>query len=100
MNSQDTTYVDRLKISWLLFWRGTLVGLAFAFIWGRLVGLAWETLELSPDWGQGVTLFGGYVFSVVFVGPLLIQMILRKRFSGFRVEFVRTGDVPKTFQSN
>jgi hypothetical protein len=44
MNSQDTTYFDRLKISWLLFWRGTLVGIAFAFVWGCLVGLASETL--------------------------------------------------------
>jgi hypothetical protein len=67
------------------------MGLAFAFIWGQLVGMAWETLGLSPQWGQGVNQFGGYVFSVVFVGPLLIQMLLRKRFSGFRVEFMRTG---------
>ena len=90
MNPQDTTYFDRLRISWLLFWRGTLIGLAFAFIWGRVVGMAWEILGLSPQWGQATNQIGGYVFSAVLVGPLLIQMLLRKRFGGFRVEFVRS----------
>ena len=88
MNSQDTTYFDRLKISWLLFWRGSLMTIPIAYIWGNLV---WALLEplLSPEWVRGINAFGGYVFSLVLVGPLLIQMLLRKRFQGLRVELVR-----------
>jgi len=52
--------------------------------------MAWEISGLPPQWGQGVNMYGGYVFSVVLIGPLLIQMILRKSFCGFRVAFVRT----------
>ena len=90
MNPQDTTYFDRLKTSWLLFWRGTLIGVTFAFIWRQLVGMAWEISALSPQRAQAANQIGGYVFNVVLIGPLSIQMILRKSFCGFRVAFVRT----------
>lgn len=84
------TYLERLKVSWLLFWRGTLMGLAIAFIWGRFVGLVWEPLGISPEWAQRINVLGGYAFSVILVGPLLVWMLMRKRFKGFWLELIRT----------
>jgi hypothetical protein len=89
MIPQETSYLERLKVSWLLFWRGTLMGLAVAFMWGHLVGLVWGPLGMSVELAQGINVFGGYAFSVIVIGPLLVQMLLRKQFKGFRLEFVR-----------
>ena len=89
MNVQGLKYFERLQVSWLLFWRGTLMGLAVAFAWGYFVGFVWEPLGISPAWAQRINVFGGYILSVILVGPLLIQMLLRKCFNGFRIELVR-----------
>jgi hypothetical protein len=65
------------------------MGVLVAFIWGYLVGLVWGPLGVAPEWAQGVNVFGGYVITTIFVGPLLIQMLLRKSFSGFRIQIAR-----------
>lgn len=90
MTGQETTYFEKLKVSWLLFWRGTIMGLAVAFIWDYLLGVVWQPLGIPLEWAQRMNVFGGYVISVILVGPLLINMLVRKQFNGFRMEFIRS----------
>lgn len=84
------TYLEKLKVSWLLFWRGILMGLAVAFVWGQAVGLIWQPLGIPLEWAQGINVLGSYAISVILVGPLLVWMLRRKRFKGFRLDLIRT----------
>lgn len=64
------------------------MGLAIAFILGQVVAFVGPHLGLSAEWAERINVFGGYLLSIIFVGPLLIQMMLRKRFKGFIMQIV------------
>jgi hypothetical protein len=89
MNDDGPTYREKLAISWMLFWRGTLMGVALSLIWGFLVLLAWRWIDAPPNVIRLISGVGSYVLSVLIIGPLLVFMLLRKSFNGFRFDIVR-----------
>ena len=89
MNDDRPTYREKLAISWMLFWRGTLMGVALSLTWGYLVLLAWRWFDVSSVVIRLISGVGSYVLSVLIIGPLLVFMLLRKSFNGFRFDFVR-----------
>jgi hypothetical protein len=89
MNDGSPTYREKVAISWLLFWRGTLMGVAISLTWGYLVLFAWRWFDTSSEVIRLISGVGSYILSVLIVGPLLVFMLLRKSFNGFRFDFVR-----------
>ena len=86
--TDPVTYRESLRVAWLLIWRGVLIniliGVAFGFVVGFVLGLAGRG-ELVSLLSGAAGLIGG-----VFIGgPLVIRMMFKKRFSGFRVQLVR-----------
>ncbi|MGH7773155.1 MAG: hypothetical protein ACREQA_13090 [Candidatus Binatia bacterium] len=91
MNTQELTYLERLKVSWLFFWRGTLMGAVITLVLGIVVAFIRDLWGLSHESTRGINVLGGYFLSIIVVGPLLIQMMLHNRFRGFGLEITRSG---------
>jgi hypothetical protein len=82
------TYSELLRITWLVFWRGALIGSVLGAASGFVVG-ALLTFLGHPRWIPFLASSIGMLFTL-FVGyPLGFGMALRKRFRGFRVQLVR-----------
>lgn len=89
----EPRYSEAVKITWLLLWRGVLlglflqvaVGLIGGFV-GRLVGAPKPLLVgLSNIVASGLWFFWMY--------PYLVSMIFEKHFKGFRVLVVHDHEV-------
>ena len=83
-------YRDRLKIVWLLAWRGLLASTALAFLFGLVIGFSFARVG-SPfrEWAQPVSGVVGVLLSYFVVWPWVISMMLRKRFRSFTVQINR-----------
>jgi hypothetical protein len=79
-------YGTLLRITWLLAWRGTLINLVLGVAVGAPIGIIFA-LAGAPirDWLQPVAVTAGTLIAVFVGGPLLVRMMLRKRFRGFRL---------------
>lgn len=89
MSVEGLAYLKRLKVSWLLIWRGALIGTGIGLLFGAIEGLAEGYFDFSEEWGRAIITIGSFLIGIFFIGPLLIQMLLRKHFKGFRIELVR-----------
>ena len=89
MNIPEITYFMRLKVSWLLIWRSALIGAVIGSLFGAVEALVERYFEFSGGWGVAIITIGSFLIGIFFIGPLLIQMLLRKHFEGFRIELVR-----------
>ena len=79
------TYGEQLRMVWLLWWRGLLVNGGLGFIWGFILGFAYER---SP--AVNAAIFIGAILLGFFVGgPIVIRMLMRKHFKGFHLEIAR-----------
>lgn len=90
MNIPEITYFMRLKVSWLLIWRSALMGTGIGLLFGAVEGLVERYFEFSGEWGVAIITIGSFLIGIFFIGPLVIQMLLRKHFKGFRMEFIRS----------
>ena len=88
MNADELTYSERLRVVWFLMWRGTLIdfliGGAIGFVIGFVMGVAGRFEQIPP-----LAFFGGFTGAIFIGGPLLVSMLLKKRFDGFTVRIVR-----------
>ena len=89
MNVQELTYLENLKVSWLLIWRGALIGSIVGFVFGAIAAFVERNLGISEEGGRAIIAIGSFLISIVFVGPLLVRMMMRKRFKGFMFEIAR-----------
>jgi hypothetical protein len=82
------TYRESLSVAWLLIWRGVLINVVIGAVLGAVVGFVLGVAgrgELVTPIAGTAGLVGG-----VFIGaPLVIRMMFKKRFSGFRVQLAR-----------
>ena len=81
------TWSEAVRISWLLTWRGLVIGFFAGFFIGAVVGLFTKNL-LMPA-------LLTFPFSVLIVGPAVTAQALRKNFKGFRLAIVRERVVRK-----
>lgn len=94
MNTQtadDAIYGDRLRVGWFLIWRGLIIGGGIGFVFGFVVGFVLGIAGLM-GWIMPLSLIGGAVLGVFYSTPLIVRMMLKKRFSGFRVQIVRASE--------
>lgn len=84
------TYLERVKVSWLLIWRGALIGSAIGFIFGAIVAFIERHLEMSDEWGRAIITLGSFLIGIIFVGPILVKMMMRKHFNNFRLQIARS----------
>ena len=76
-----------LPVWWALMWRivlfGALVGAFLGFCGGLIVGAAGH-----PELGAAVGALLGWLGSIP-VSFVVLKVVLRKRFNGFRIRFVK-----------
>lgn len=89
MNGQEMTYSEKLKIAWLLTWRALLIGFGIGFAFGFLVGIVGALMGVPQSWITSISSLGGFLLGILFVGPLVVGMTMRKQFDGFRLQIVR-----------
>ena len=93
MDARGPTYVESLKVGWLLTWRLSLVALALGVAFGFLLGLAGALLGFSRELSTTLAVAGTLPLTVFAGYPLVVRMMLRKRFAGFRLSLVRDAEI-------
>lgn len=89
------TYLESLKVGWLLTWRLSLIAMGLGVAFGFLLGVAGALLGLTRGAVTAVAV-GGTLPLTIFAGyPVVVRMMLRKRFDGFRVRLVRDEKAPE-----
>ncbi len=92
MEERPVGYVESLKVGWLLTWRLSLVAAALGVAFGFGLGLAGALLGLPRSVVTAVAV-GGTLPLTVFAGyPVVVRMMLRKKFAGVRLRLVRDGE--------
>ncbi len=90
----ELSFGERLKVGWLLLWRGFLL---FSVLVG-LAGLLVRFILVFPG-ALGDQVYGAIlrywlilctVFIVPFALPIVVKMMLNKQFSTFRLQVVST----------
>ncbi|HYB71380.1 MAG TPA: hypothetical protein VEH80_11930 [Candidatus Bathyarchaeia archaeon] len=90
MDTARVGYATLLRITWLLAWRGALINVVLAGAAGALVGVVFLLLGGSGSrWLQPVSWVAGVAVGLFASGPILVRMLLRKRFRGFRLVFTQ-----------
>ncbi len=94
-DERPVTYGEALRIGWLIAWRFFAVLLALGVVFGFFVGVAGAVAGLGRRAAAAIGAAGSLPLTI-FVGyPLVVRMMLRKRFSGFRVRVARD-EAPST----
>lgn len=92
MTEKPVTYLESLKIGWLVAWRLSVVLLALGVAFGFLLGMGGLLLGV-PRNAVAAAAVAGTVPLLVFAGyPIVVRMMLNKRYSGFRVRLERDGE--------
>ncbi len=84
----ELSYRERLKVGWLVAWRGMLIGIVAGIpggiIWGIIAVLTDTPESLSAMVNVGL----GIPIGVFIVSPLVVKMMLNKQFSTFTLQAV------------
>ena len=88
MDAEIVSYPESLRVAWLLIWRGLLINGAIGFVIGFVSGFASRFVGMK-QLITPLTFIGGLLGGVFIGSPLLIRMMLRKQFGGFRLQIVR-----------
>lgn len=94
MDERPVTYLESLKISWLVTWRFSAVTLGLGIGFGFLMGAAGLLLGLGRQTITAIALAGTLPLMIFAGCPLVVRMMLRKRFEGFRLRVVRDEKPP------
>ena len=93
----EVTRTRALEVLWSLTWRvggvSSLAGLLVGIISAIVSALA----QVDPETGLRLTLLAsGIVVLIVgpLVGPVVMRMLLKKRFSDFRIVLIKEPGVP------
>ena len=93
----EVTRTRALKILWSLTWRvGGLSSLAGLLV-GIISAIVSVLARVDPETGLRLTLLvSGIVALIVgpFVSPVVMRMLLKKRFSDFRIVLIKEPGVP------
>ena len=84
----DATYLESLKVAWLLLWRGLLIGLGVGFAVGLVLGFSAAIIGIPKEAvaiGSGLI---GALLGIFYVYPLVVRMALKKQFEGFKLQIV------------
>jgi len=88
---EELTYSERVRVSWLLFWRG--VGGFFALIYAitfLLLLVEPEILRATPSpWATLLPLIVAIPIALFGLMPLIVRGLVRKPFYGFRLQVAR-----------
>ncbi len=89
---QEPTYLELLRLGWMLFWRVVGSFLAVMFLLNSLVlFLIPELMRTGPSlWAILFPAVTAALISVFVIMPLIAGSLLGKQFRGFRIQFVRT----------
>ena len=89
MRGQKIYYQELLSVGWLIIWRGIILGLLLGWISGWLFTYIVADVLGSEGLRKSTWFVAVWVVNIFLVWPLLIQMLLRKRFNGFSIKLVR-----------
>ncbi len=89
---QAPTYLELLRLGWMLFWRVAGSFLAIMFLLNSLVlSLIPELMRAGPSlWATLFPTVTATLISVFVSMPLIVGSMLGKQFRGFRIQFLRT----------
>lgn len=87
----EPTYLESLKIGWMLLWRGIGSFLALLMVLNQLVlSLTPELTRTEPSlWASFLPLLTAAAVSLFIIMPILVRSLLHKRFRGFEVRLIR-----------
>ena len=86
---QVLSYGERLRIGWFLLWRERLIKALGA---GILTIVVRSFLALSPETAEEIGYFSSFPLALLVAYPLILPMMMRKQFKGFRLHIVRPED--------
>jgi len=89
MNEQELVYKERLAIIWLFLWRGFLISCVGGVILGVIIGTVGFVVGLSNEVVIFIGPIGGGLLGLFCLSPLLVSMMMRKSFMGFKLQIVR-----------
>jgi hypothetical protein len=85
----EMTYLESLKVAWLLLWRGLLISFGIGVVAGVVLGLLAGFLGIEKSTIQVLGVLLGGAIGLFYAYPLVVRMALRKSFEGFRLQIVR-----------
>jgi hypothetical protein len=81
------TYLESLKVAWLILWRMNLMMVAFI---GVPLLMTFNLFNFVPSETLiRIVPFLGVAIMIFFIYPLTIRMALQKKFQGFHLQIVR-----------
>ncbi len=86
----DATYLESLKVAWLLVWRSLLIAVGVGFVVGFVLGFIGAIIGIPKE---ATTVGGGLIgalISIFYVSPLVVRMALKKQFEGFKLQIVHS----------
>jgi hypothetical protein len=91
MPTDEPRYRDAVIIGWSLLWRGTGSFLLLLFLTNfAVIGLLPELTRTGPSLGALLLpLVAVSTLSALAVMPVIVRRLLRKRFAGFHLDFIR-----------
>ena len=87
---EDVTYSESLKIAWSIMWRGILLGGGGGFLVGFILGFIGSALGFSTLAIQTTITILVAVVGTLWLYPLVIRMVLKKQFRGFKLQVIRS----------
>ncbi len=89
---QAPTYLELLRLGWMLFWRVAGSFLAVMFLLNSLVlFLIPELMRTGPSlWAILFPAVTAAFLSIFVIMPLIAGSMLGKQFRGFRIQFVHS----------
>ena len=90
MQENEMPYSELLRVGWLLIWRGLLVPLTGA-IFGFIVGFTFKMFGIPGT--RPVSAVGGLLLGIFLITPLVVRMMMRKRFRGFHLQIKRESSI-------
>ena len=88
MRETQSGWNEILRITWFLLWRIVLGGIAIGFALGLIVNLV-AGYGFGVLLGPQINLRIGMLVALIW-WPVVIRMLLKKRFRGFRLALIAT----------
>ena len=89
-SSEEPTYVESIRVGWLLLWRGVGGFLVVMFTLNvLLLSLTPELSRSEPSpWAALLPLVSTTVLSLFVIMPMVVRALLQKQYRGFRLQLI------------